>query len=86
MLPRCPALILGLVPFLKTTMDVSRQEHLHPLREPLVARMLVDAPVQLLHHALPPLDRRLRQSGYRVAASNASHSSRYDGSAASHAR
>src|SRR4051794_18062345 len=32
--------------------------HLRSLREPLIARVFVDAAVELLHHALAPLDRR----------------------------
>jgi hypothetical protein len=41
-------------------MEVPGQEHLRPLREPTVAWVLVDSPIQLLHDALSPLDRRRR--------------------------
>jgi hypothetical protein len=37
------------IPFLETAMDVSGQEHLHSLREPLIARVLMDSAVELLH-------------------------------------
>jgi hypothetical protein len=51
-------LFVCVVTFLKAAVDVAREEHPHALREPLIAWVLEDAAIQLLHDALSPLDRR----------------------------